>query len=100
VKLTRVRLTLSLAEAMAVIAILGIGLALPSEISIPVGILGGLWLIVGYLPPRRAKAGMIVLGVLALVLLVGLLWKSRLTVRLGPMPKPTIVPVMGAKTEL
>jgi hypothetical protein len=98
-RLPCVRLTLSLAESMAIIGILGIGLALPSEISIPVGILSVLWLISASLPPRGAKAGMIVLMVFAVVLLIGLLWETLFPVRLVSVRGPTTRPMMSAWPE-
>jgi hypothetical protein len=88
-----VKSTLSLAESMTVIAIFGIGLALPWEISIPVGLLSALWLVASCLPPRGAKVGMIVLVVLA----VGLLWVTFFPVSRVPEPVPVITPMMGAK---
>jgi hypothetical protein len=95
-RLPCMKFTLSLAESMTMIAILGIGLALPWEISIPVGLLGAIWLIVSCLPPRGAKMGMIVLVVLA----VGLLWVTFFPVGRVSVHGPTIVPMTGAKPEV
>jgi hypothetical protein len=94
--LPRVKSRLSLAESMTVIAIIGIGLALPWEISIPVGLLGALWLIASCLPSRGAEVGMIVL----VVLTVGLLWETFFAVGCVSEPVPVITPMMCAKPGL
>jgi hypothetical protein len=85
------RSTLSLAESMVAIAILGVGLTLPSAVSTPVAMISAPWFIASYLPPRGAKAVMIVLG----VVVVGLLVLSLFPVGLiplrgpyGPLPAP------------